>query len=170
MTTARDIMHAGTTCVGKHETLAAVARHMGEHGVGALPLWGEDDRLHGMLTERDIVIKCLAAGHDPDLLTAAELAAHNVYRDDANASVEEMLTVMSQHQVRRLPRHRQRPHGGHRVGSGHRPPPTRTRHRRVRQSNLRTRFDRQRPLTAAPDHMCWRVNEQRGVDTNKDQI
>lgn len=50
MTTARDIMHAGPQCVAEHETLTAAAQHMRNLGVGALPICGGDDRLHGMLT------------------------------------------------------------------------------------------------------------------------
>lgn len=75
MTTARDIMNAGVTCVGEHETLTAAAQYMREHDIGALPICGDDDRLHGMLTDRDIVIKGLAAGLDPNTATAGELAS-----------------------------------------------------------------------------------------------
>ena len=103
MTTAGQIMHAGATCVGEHETLSAAAQHMRELGVGALPICGDDDRLHGMLTDRDIVIKCVAAGRDPDTVTAGELAQGSTYHVDADASIEDMLTVMEEHQVRRLP-------------------------------------------------------------------
>ena len=66
MTTARDIMRTGATCVREHETLTAAAQHMRDLGVGALPICGDDDRLHGTITDRDIVIKCLAADKDPD--------------------------------------------------------------------------------------------------------
>ncbi len=103
MTTARDIMHAGATCVGEHETLTAAARHMRDLGVGALPICGDDDRLHGMITDRDIAIKCIAAEHDPNTVLAGELAQGSAYHVDANAGIEEMLTVMEEHQVRRLP-------------------------------------------------------------------
>lgn len=103
MTTARDIMHAGATCVGEHETLTAAAQHMRELGVGALPICGDDDRLHGMITDRDVVIKCIAAGHDPDTTTVGELAQGSAYHVDADAGIEEMLNVMEEHQVRRLP-------------------------------------------------------------------
>ena len=103
MTTAGQIMHAGATCVGEHETLSAAAQHMRELGVGALPICGDDDRLHGMITDRDIVIKCVAAGRDPDTVTAGELAQGSTYHVDADASIEDMLTVMEEHQVRRLP-------------------------------------------------------------------
>ena len=103
MTTAREIMHTGATCVGEHETLTTAAQHMRELGVGALPICGDDDRLHGMITDRDIVIKCIAAGLDPTATTAGELAQGSTYHVDAGASMEEMLTVMEEHQVRRLP-------------------------------------------------------------------
>jgi hypothetical protein len=42
--------------------------------VGALPICGDDDRLHGIITDRDIVIKCVAPGRDPNAVTAGELA------------------------------------------------------------------------------------------------
>ena len=103
MTTAREIMHTGATCVGEHETLTTAAQHMRELGVGALPICGDDDRLHGMITDRDIVIKCIAAERDPSTTTAGELAQCSTYHVDAGASIEEMLTVMEEHQVRRLP-------------------------------------------------------------------
>ena len=103
MTIARDIMHAGATCVGEHETLTAAAQHMRDLGVGALPICGDDDRLHGMITDRDIVIKAIAAGHDPNTSTAGELAQGSTYHVDADASIDDMLTVMEEHQIRRLP-------------------------------------------------------------------
>jgi CBS domain-containing protein len=103
MTTARGIMHVGATCVGEHETLAVAAQHMRDLGVGPLPICGDDDRLHGIITDRDIVIKCVAAGRDPGAVTAGELAQSGTYHVEATASIEEMLTVIEEHQVRRLP-------------------------------------------------------------------
>lgn len=73
MTTARDIMHTGVTCVGERDTLVAAAQHMRDLGVGALPICGDDDLLHGMLTDRDIVVKCIANQHDLRSVTAGEL-------------------------------------------------------------------------------------------------
>ena len=49
-------MPTGATCVGEHETLTAAAQHMRDLGVGALPICGDDDRLHGMITDSGIVI------------------------------------------------------------------------------------------------------------------
>ena len=56
-----------------------------------------------MVTDRDIVVKCLAAGHDPNNVTAGELAQGNTYHVDATASIGEMLNMMEAYQVRRLP-------------------------------------------------------------------
>ena len=103
MTTARDIMHAGAICIGEHETLTAAAQHMRDLGVGALPICGDDDRLHGMLTDRDIIVHGLAAGLDPTTTTAGQLAQGNTYYVDADADIQAMLNVMEEHQVRRLP-------------------------------------------------------------------
>ena len=74
MTNARDIMHQGAECIGETETLADAARKMRDLHVGALPVCGEDDRLHGIITDRDIVVKCIADGRDPQAVTARELA------------------------------------------------------------------------------------------------
>jgi CBS domain-containing protein len=103
VTTARDIMHAGATCIGEHETLETAARQMRELGVGALPICGDDDRLHGIITDRDIVIKCIAAGKDPRAVTAAELAQGVPYVVRTDADVTDVLTIMEEHQVRRVP-------------------------------------------------------------------
>ena len=103
MTTAKEIMHTGVACVGEHETLTTAAQHMRDLDVGALPICGDDSHLHGMVTDRDIVIKCVAAGHDPNTATVGELAQGSVYSIDGDASIADMLTVMEANQVRRLP-------------------------------------------------------------------
>lgn len=56
-----------------------------------------------MLTARDIVVKCLANRMDPATTTAGQLAQGNTYHVHADAGVEEMLNVMEEHRVRRLP-------------------------------------------------------------------
>lgn len=103
MTTARDIMTEDVTCVGENETLVEAARKLAQLDVGALPVCGEDDRLKGMLTDRDIVVKCLAAGGDPSTTTAGELAEGKPVTIGADDPVEELLATMAQHKVRRLP-------------------------------------------------------------------
>ena len=73
MTTARDIMHAGAECVGEHESLQRAAQLMRDLDVGALPICGDDNRLKGIVTDRDIVCRCVAEGYDPANTTAGVL-------------------------------------------------------------------------------------------------
>ncbi|MFG2030795.1 CBS domain-containing protein [Streptomyces sp. NPDC048825] len=103
MTTAREIMHAGATCIRENETLQDAARRMKELDVGALPICGEDDRLHGIITDRDIVVKCLAKGKDPRTVTAGQLEQGKPITIDAGADVNQVLQAMEEHKIRRLP-------------------------------------------------------------------
>ena len=102
---ARDIMSTDTTCVGENETLVDAARKMAERDVGALPICGEDDRLKGMLTDRDIVVRALAQGKDPASTRAGELGQGDgqTITIGADDSVDEALRTMIDHKVRRLP-------------------------------------------------------------------
>ncbi|MGW2377855.1 MULTISPECIES: CBS domain-containing protein [Kitasatospora] len=102
MTTARDIMHTGAQCIGAHQTLAEAAKMMRDKKVGALPICGDDQKLHGIITDRDIVIQCLAEGKDPAKMTAMDLAGH-LHCVRAEDSVDTVLTKMEQHQIRRIP-------------------------------------------------------------------
>ncbi|MFF8846417.1 CBS domain-containing protein [Streptomyces sp. NPDC015127] len=103
MTTAREIMTAGAECIGAEETVLLAAQKMTELGVGALPICGTDNKLKGMLTDRDIVVKVLGAGKDPAECKAGELAQGEVVTISADANADEILRTMSRHKVRRLP-------------------------------------------------------------------
>jgi len=103
MSTARDIMTPDVTCVGEQETVLEAARKMADLGVGALPICGDDQRLHGMLTDRDIVVKVLAEGRDPGSVRAGELAQGEAVTIGADDDAVEILQTMGSHQVRRLP-------------------------------------------------------------------
>jgi len=103
MTTARDIMHVGVTCIGERETLQHAAQQMRDLDVGSLPVCGDDDRMRGIITDRDIVTKCIARGVDPANVTAGELARGMPVAIESQADVTEVLRAMMQHQVHRLP-------------------------------------------------------------------
>jgi CBS domain-containing protein len=103
MATARDIMTGGTECIGENETLEEAAKKLAQLDVGAMPICGEDDRLKGMLTDRDIVVKAIAEGKAPGDVKAGELGAGKPVTIGADDSVEEALRTMADHKVRRLP-------------------------------------------------------------------
>lgn len=103
MTTAREIMHTGAECIGEHETLQYAAQRMRDLDVGALPICDDNDTLNGIITDRDIVTKCIANGADPATVTAGQLAQGAPVTIDSSAEVTEVLDVMMQYQIRRLP-------------------------------------------------------------------
>ena len=103
MKTAREVMTGGAECVGENETLEDAAQRMKDLDVGQLPICGEDNRLKGLVTDRDIVVKCLAAGGDPRQMKAGELGEGKPVTIGADDSIEEAVKTMKEHQVRRLP-------------------------------------------------------------------
>ena len=103
-TTARDVMTQGAECVSENDTVTSAAQRMASMDVGALPICGEDDRLKGMVTDRDIVIKVVAKGQDPGQVRAGQLAeGGEVVTIGADDPLEEVRRTMEEHQVRRLP-------------------------------------------------------------------
>lgn len=96
-------MHQGAQCVSEHQSLTEAARMMRDLGVGSLPICSDQDRLIGIITDRDIVIRCIAEGHDPSQVTAANLAQGRLLCVDANSDLDSVLHLMEQHRIRRLP-------------------------------------------------------------------
>ncbi|MFH8486387.1 CBS domain-containing protein [Streptomyces longisporoflavus] len=103
MTTAGDIMHRGAQWIPVHETLDRAAQLMRQLDVGALPISDENERLCGILTDRDIVVGCVAMGHDPSRVTAGDMAKGTPRWIDSGAGVDEVLREMKNSQIRRLP-------------------------------------------------------------------
>ena len=102
---ARDIMSPDCECIGENETVLDAAKKLADLGVGAVPICGEDDRLKGMLTDRDIVVKVLAQGKDPSSVKAGELGQGDgqTVTIGADDPITEVLHTMTEHKVRRLP-------------------------------------------------------------------
>ena len=100
---ARDVMTPECKCVKETDTVLDAAKRLSELDVGAMPICGEDDRLKGMITDRDIVVKVLAQGKDPSSTRAGELGEGKPVTIGADDSIEEALRTMSRHKVRRLP-------------------------------------------------------------------
>ena len=101
--TAREIMTTDCTCVGENDTIIQAAEQLARLNVGAMPICGEDNRLKGMLTDRDIVVKALAQGKDPASTRAGELGEGKPVTVGADDSLQDALRTMAQYKVRRLP-------------------------------------------------------------------
>ena len=102
---ARDVMSSDCTCIGENDSVLDAAKQLADKDVGSLPICGEDDRLKGMLTDRDIVVKVLARGKDPASVKAGELGQGDskTVTVGADDSIDEALRTMIDHKVRRLP-------------------------------------------------------------------
>jgi CBS domain-containing protein len=99
----REIMSSDCECIGENETLLDAAKRLAQLDVGAMPICGEDDKLKGMLTDRDIVVKALANGKDPASTKAGELGKGKPIVVGATDPVDDALRLMKEHKVRRLP-------------------------------------------------------------------
>jgi len=100
---ARDIMTGSAECVGENDSVLDAATKLTKLDVGAMPICGEDNRLKGMITDRDIVVKVLAEGRDPASTRVGELAQGKPVTIGADDSVTETLDTMARYKVRRLP-------------------------------------------------------------------
>ena len=100
---ARDVMSRNTECVSTEDTLETAAKRLADAGVGSMPICGEDDRLKGMLTDRDIVVKAVARGKDLARTLVGELAEGKPVTIGADDSIRSTLRTMRHAQVRRLP-------------------------------------------------------------------
>ncbi len=97
-----NVMTKKVDMIGPDTTLAEVARRMRDDDVGSLPI-ADEDRLVGMITDRDIVIRALAAGKSPDQATVREAMSDRVLYCFEDQELDEIAHNMANNQVRRLP-------------------------------------------------------------------
>ncbi|MFD9485167.1 CBS domain-containing protein [Streptomyces sp. NPDC059991] len=102
MTSARDLMSVDVRCIPASAALDRAAQLMRDHNIGALPVKGSDGTLTGIVTDRDIVVKVLAAGKDAADVTAGDLADGKPRTVSADADAAEAVRVMSDARIRRL--------------------------------------------------------------------
>ena len=101
---ARDLMTAEAEVARRDSTIEDAACKMAEHDIGSLPICDDDGRLEGMITDRDVTVKVVAAGRDPRTTTVGEISQESdVVTIGADDSIEDALRTMKEHAVRRLP-------------------------------------------------------------------
>jgi CBS domain-containing protein len=96
------IMTPEVDLIDPEASVRAVAQKMRDDDVGAVPV-AENDRLLGMVTDRDIVLRAVAQGADVDTYTARQVMSPNILYCFDDQSPEEVLQNMRENQVRRLP-------------------------------------------------------------------
>lgn len=101
--TVHDLMTAEARCARPGDSIAHAACDMRDLNVGALPVCGEEDKLVGMITDRDIATRAIAEGADPNRTSVREVMSNEIvccYEDDDIATAGRL---MEQKQIRRLP-------------------------------------------------------------------
>ena len=99
----RDVMTDPAIRIGSSETVEVAARTLARYNIGALPVCGSDGRVCGMVTDRDLVTRCLASGHNPAQTRVEQVMSGNVVGVPADMEVGEAARLMARKQVRRLP-------------------------------------------------------------------
>ena len=98
----RDAMHEGVEWVEPGTSIKELAKTMREHDVGAIPV-GEKDRIIGMVTDRDIVLRAIAEGGQCESVTARDVMTKGIVFCRDVEEVEDAVRIMEQKQIRRLP-------------------------------------------------------------------
>ena len=103
MMQVKDLMNPSVVTIEPTSSAALAARLISRHNVGALPVCGEDRRLRGMVTDRDIVLRCIAAEEDPAQTPVRDIMTRNCAAVAPGDDCRKATQLMSVHQVRRLP-------------------------------------------------------------------
>lgn len=99
----QDIMTDRAVTVGQLEPIAAAARLMKRHNLGALPVCDDTGRLRGVVTDRDIATRCVAGDLDPSDTAVREIMSRGIATCRAEDEVDDALRTMGAERVRRLP-------------------------------------------------------------------
>lgn len=100
----RDIMTSEELATATLDTtLEEIANMMKEEDVGAIPVLDEDEKLAGIITDRDIVVRAIAEGQDPSSCTAEEILSEQLHTIEPDSDLEEAADLMARHKIRRLP-------------------------------------------------------------------
>ena len=99
----RDIMTEQVVRIRPEETVSVAARMLEHNNIGVLPVCGGDGRLCGVLTDRDIVTRCLAAGRSPEKTSVRDIMTGKVYVGRPEMEVSLAAGLMGKEQIRRLP-------------------------------------------------------------------
>ena len=98
----KDVMHQGVTWVEPTISIREIARRMRDDDIGSIPI-GENDRLVGIVTDRDIICRGVANGADCNALTARDVMSKPIIYCRADDDLELAIRIMEKNKIRRLP-------------------------------------------------------------------
>ena len=100
-----DVMTKDPVCATPGDGVVDVAKRMQSEDIGPIPIVADrkDNKLVGIVTDRDLAMKVVAAGRDPNKVKVADVMTGSVVTCHADDPVEKALAAMSEHQLRRIP-------------------------------------------------------------------
>ena len=99
----REVMTKPVIRIGADETVEVAARTLAHYNIGALPVCGSDGRLQGLVTDRDLVTRCIAAGKNPGMTKVSQIMSGSVIGIEPDLETEAAAQIMGRRQIRRLP-------------------------------------------------------------------
>ena len=99
----KDLMNPSVVTIEPTASAALAARLLSRHNVGSLPVCGEDRRLRGMVTDRDIVLRCVAAEEDPAQTLVRDIMTRGCASISPHEDCRAATLLMARQQIRRLP-------------------------------------------------------------------
>jgi len=99
----RELMNASVVSITPDESVALAARLLSRHNLGSLPVCDMDGTLRGIVTDRDIVLRCVAAEEDPAQTTVKDIMSRSCAVVSPEEDVRQATRLMTARQVRRLP-------------------------------------------------------------------
>ncbi len=97
------LMNTAVITASPELSIPKAVRLMAHYDVGALPVTSKDGRLRGMLTDRDITLRCINSDGEPEAMTVGEVMSRRVTSISPDADVREAASLMARRRVRRLP-------------------------------------------------------------------
>ena len=99
----QECMCKQVVCVNPEDTVTSVAKLMGEHHIGSIPVCGKDGKLVGMVTDRDIVLRSIACGKDSNQTPISDIMTTKIIRTSPDTDTTAVAKIMADNQVRRIP-------------------------------------------------------------------
>ncbi|NLL38267.1 MAG: CBS domain-containing protein [Clostridiales bacterium] len=99
----KELMRGSVITVDPGDAVSSAARLLYKYNIGALPVCSDDGRIKGIVTDRDIVLRCVAAEADPEKTPIREIMTRNVVTVSPSDDVREATRLMATDQIRRLP-------------------------------------------------------------------
>ena len=99
----QELMSTQVVSIAPEENAALAARLLHRHNIGILPVCSAGQRLQGVITDRDIVLRCVAAGLDPQRTRVRDLMSNHVVSVTPEEDARTAAALMGREQIRRLP-------------------------------------------------------------------